>query len=101
MAETMSGILIIIIIQLISGVIGGNAAGGAMKNISLGGTGNTIAGALGGVAGGSFLSSVIPMLAIGAGGVDIGQIVGQFVGGGVSGAILTAIVGAVMNATKK
>jgi hypothetical protein len=41
--------LLPIIIQLIAGAIGGNAAGAAMKGKSLGGGGNSIAGAIGGV----------------------------------------------------
>ena len=61
--------------------------------MSMGTGGNTIAGAVGGIAGGSLLTSLIPMLSGGAGGVDIGALVGQIVGGGVSGAIVTAIVG--------
>ena len=67
----MSGTIINIIIQLIAGAIGGNAAGVAGKDVSLGTGGNTIAGALGGVAGGSLLTSLIPMLSGGAGGMDI------------------------------
>jgi len=83
------------------GAIGGNAIGGAAKNVTIGPTGNTIAGAVGGVAGGSLLTSLIPMLSGGAGGVDIGALAGQLVGGGVSGAIVTAIVGVIMNNMKK
>jgi hypothetical protein len=39
-----------LIIQLISGVVGGNAAGAALKDYNLGNLGNTIARAIGGVA---------------------------------------------------
>ena len=47
----MSGMLINLIIQIVAGAVGGNVAGGAAKNIDhLGTIGNTIAGALGGVA---------------------------------------------------
>ena len=48
----MSGTIINLIIQLIGGAIGGNGIGAAMKNVNLGPAGNTIAGALGGAAGG-------------------------------------------------
>jgi uncharacterized membrane protein YeaQ/YmgE (transglycosylase-associated protein family) len=41
-----------LIIQLISGVVGGNAAAAALKDYNLGNLGNTIAGAIGGVGGG-------------------------------------------------
>jgi uncharacterized membrane protein YeaQ/YmgE (transglycosylase-associated protein family) len=47
----MSATLINLIIQLIAGAVGGNAAGGAIKNVDLGTLGNTIAGALGGAGG--------------------------------------------------
>ena len=68
----MSGTIINLIIQLIAGAIGGNAVGAAAKNVSLGPTGNTVAGAVGGIAGGSLLTSLIPMLQGAAGGMDIG-----------------------------
>ena len=42
-----------LIIQLIAGVVGGNAAGAALKDYNLGNLGNTIAGAIGGVGGGA------------------------------------------------
>ncbi|HXX51194.1 MAG TPA: hypothetical protein VEI98_07910 [Xanthobacteraceae bacterium] len=94
----MSATIINLIIQLIAGALGGNAAGATMKNLDLGALGNTIAGALGGAGGGTLLTSLLPILQGVAGNVDIGQLVGQAVGGGVSGAILTAIVGLIKNA---
>jgi hypothetical protein len=71
----MSGALINIIIQLIGGAIGGNAIGKTAENMSAGPAGNTVAGALGGVAGGSLLTALIPYLAGGAAGVDVGALV--------------------------
>ena len=47
----MSATIINIIIQLIAGAVGGNAAGAGLKNYDLGTLGNTIAGALGGAVG--------------------------------------------------
>ena len=85
-----------LIIQLIAGVVGGNAAGAALKDYNLGNLGNTIAGAIGGVGGGQILQVLIPAIANAAGGgVDPGAIVGQIVGGGAGGAILTIIAGLV------
>jgi hypothetical protein len=85
-------------VQLVAGVIGGNAAGASLKNYDLGTLGNTIAGAIGGAGGGQILQALIPALAGAAGGgLDAGSVVGQLVGGGVSGAILTVIVGLVKN----
>ena len=70
----MSVTIINIIIQLIAGAVGGNAAGAGLKNYDLGTLGNTIAGALGGVGGGQILSALLPMLAGAADNVDIGAI---------------------------
>jgi hypothetical protein len=87
-----------LIIQLIAGVVGGNAAGAALKDYNLGGVGNTIAGALGGIGGGQLLQALIPAIAAAAGGgLDIGALIGQIVGGGAGGAILTVIAGLVKN----
>ena len=47
-----------ILIQLISGGVGGNIAGALLKKFNLGPIGNTIAGILGGVGGGQLLSYV-------------------------------------------
>jgi len=96
----MSGTLVNLIIQLIAGVIGGNAAGKSLTNYDLGAVGNTIAGAIGGVGGGQILQVLIPDLAGAAGaGLDTDATIGQLVGGGVSGAILTVIVGLVKSWT--
>jgi hypothetical protein len=96
--NVMSATLTNLIIQLIAGAVGGNAAGAALKDYDLGKLGNSIAGALGGVGGGQILTALLPMLAGTAGNVDIGAILGQAVGGGVAGAIVTFIVGLIKNA---
>lgn len=93
--------IVSIIIQLVAGAIGGNGIGAAAKNMSLGTTGNTIAGAIGGVAG-TWLATLIPGLAellSATGGLEAGALVGQGVSGLVGGGILTAIAGAVKKAT--
>lgn len=82
--------LLPIIIQLISGAAGGNAAGALLKNLSLGPLGNSIAGIVGGGIGGQLLSF------IGAGGLD--GIVGSLASGGIGGAVLMAIIGAIKKA---
>jgi hypothetical protein len=94
----MAGTIVNLIIQLVAGVLGGNAAGASLKDYNLGAVGNTIAGAIGGVGGGQILQTLIPAMAGVAGGdLDVGSIVGQLVGGGASGAVLTLIAGAVKN----
>ena len=77
----MSATVINLIIQLIAGAVGGNAAGATMKNLDLGALGNTIAGALGGAGGGTLLTALLPMLQGAAGNMDIGAVLGQAVGG--------------------
>jgi hypothetical protein len=99
-----------IIIQIIAGAIGGNAAGAAAKNYSLGAAGNTIAGGVGGL----ILTQVLAAMGIGepgmataegaapgAGGLDVGALIGQLVGGGAGGAVLTLIAGVVKNMMQK
>jgi hypothetical protein len=100
--------IVALIIQLVAGAIGGNAAGGALKQVSLGGIGNTVAGLLGGVGTGQLLGMLIPALtgaaaahagapAAGSGGLDATAIIGQLLSGGVGGAVLTGVVGLIKN----
>ena len=88
-----------LIINLISGAVGGNIAGGLLKNLSLGTMGNSIVGILGGGAGGALLG----MLGIDAGGgaMDISGIIGSIASGGVGGGVLMAIIGVIKNALGK
>ena len=88
----MSSTIINLIIQIIAGAIGGNAAAAGMEQANLGTAGNTIAGALGGIGGGQILGPLVPALAAAAGGVDWKVVVGQLVGGSVGGAPLHAPV---------
>jgi len=77
-----------IIIQLVSGVVGGNVLGAAVKSLNLGPVGNSIAGLLGGGLGGQLLASLTPGGA--AGGMDVGTILGSIGGGVAGGGVLTA-----------
>lgn len=85
-----------LLVQLISGAVGGNVAGAAMKKFSLGTVGNSVVGILGGGLGGQILA----MLGVGGadGGMDAGSIVSSIAGGGVGGAVLLLIVGAIKGA---
>jgi len=93
--------LLPLIIQLVAGLIGGNAAGSALKEKSLGTTGNSIAGGIGGIVLGQILQAIMGGGVGDAGaamsGMDLGKIVTDIVGGGAGGAILTAIVGMIKN----
>lgn len=85
-----------IIIQLISGGVGGNIAGALLKKFNLGPIGNTIAGILGGVGGGQLLSILTGAAAAapaGGGGFDLSSLLSNVGGGGVGGAVIMVIVG--------
>jgi len=85
-----------LIIQLISGAVGGNVAGKLFQNLSLGTLGNSLAGILGGVGGGQLLGAL--GLIGGAGGLDIASIISSVASGGVGGGILLAVVGLIKKA---
>lgn len=91
-----------ILIPILSGIIGGNVAGGILKKFSLGPVGNSIVGLLGGAAGAQILGMLgagpAPGAApdvVNAGGVDIGSLVASIAGGGVGGGALMSIVGVI------
>jgi len=98
-----------LVIEIIAGAVGGNAAGAAAKKYSLGTTGNSIVGAVGGV----ILGQILAAMGIGepgmaaaegapaAGGLDVGAIITQVVGGGVGGGALTVIAGLVKSMMQK
>ena len=91
--------LLPLIIQLISGAVGGNVAGALMKNLSLGTVGNSIVGIIGGGIGGQLLG--VLGIATSTGGMDIASIVGSIAGGGVGGGVLLAIIGFIKKAIAK
>ena len=79
-----------LIIDLISGAVGGNAAGAAMPDKSLGTLGNTIAGLVGGGLGGQIFQALLPTLT--GGGSDLGGILGNIAGSGIGGGLLMIAV---------
>ena len=92
-----------LLIQLVSGAVGGNVAGAVLKKFSLGTVGNSIVGILGGGLGGQILG-MLGMGGAGAaagGGMDMGSIVSSVAGGGVGGAVLMAIIGVIRQAMSK
>lgn len=94
------GNLLPLIIQLVCGALGGNAAGSLMKKFSLGTLGNSIVGILGGGLGGQLLN-MLGVFSSSGGGVGVGNVIGNVVSGGVGGGILMAIVGAIKQAMTK
>jgi hypothetical protein len=85
--------IVTLLIQLISGALGGNVAGSLLKNLSLGTLGNSIAGIVGGGLGGQILGSLLNLPAVGGGPLDLPAILTQIASGGVGGGVLMAIVG--------
>ena len=79
-----------VIVQLVSGAVGGNVAGAAMKDKSLGILGNTIAGIAGGGIGGQLLD--ILGIVVETGGSDLSTMTGSAGAGGAGGAALLIIV---------
>jgi uncharacterized membrane protein YeaQ/YmgE (transglycosylase-associated protein family) len=91
--------LLPLIIQLVSGAIGGNVAGAVLKNFSLGTLLNSVVGILGGGLGGQLLGLL--GVSTGGGEMDIAGIVGSIGGGAVGGGALLAIIGAIKKAMGK
>jgi len=83
--------LVGLLISVISGAVGGNIAGAAMQDKSLGTLGNSIADVLGGGLG-SVLLRAVGILAQSGGGLDLGSIVGNVASGGIGGAILLVVI---------
>ncbi|KAJ56962.1 hypothetical protein ACMU_00280 [Actibacterium mucosum KCTC 23349] len=82
-----------LIISLLAGAVGGNAAGRAIKSIDQGALINSIAGVVGGGIGGQLLS-MVGAGALAGGGTDVMGIIGQVASGGVGGGVVLAIVSA-------
>jgi hypothetical protein len=90
-----------ILMNLIAGAIGGNAAGKASPSFDLGTVGNTISGLVGGGVLGQLVPIVLPAISAAAqgGNLSVGGILTNLVAGGAGGAILTAIIGAMKSKT--
>jgi len=85
--------LLPIIVQIIAGVVGGEAVGASIKQAAMSHLPRIISGAIGGVAGGQILGALVGDPATAG---AMGGILGDAIGGVGGGAILTAIVGMVM-----
>ena len=88
-----------LIISLVCGALGGNAAGAVLKDKSLGTLGNSLSGILGGGIGGAILQAL--GLLGSSGGLSLASIVGDLVSGGLGGGILMAIVAFIRDAMMK
>ena len=81
-----------LLVQVVSGAIGGSAAGAAAKQYSLGALGNAIAGAVGGGIVGQLIGTFAGQMVEGW--------VGNIAGGAVGGIVLTLPVGVIRETTK-
>lgn len=94
--------IVSLLIQLISGAVGGNVAGAMFKDINLGTLGNSLAGIVGGGLGGQILGALLGIgKAAAASNLDIGAIIGQIASGGVGGGLLMVIVGLIKQIVAK
>lgn len=93
------GSLLPLIIQLLSGAVGGNLAGSLFKNLSLGTLWNSVAG----IAGGGLGAAVLNGIGIGGGdgAMTATGILGSIAGGGVGGGVVMAIIGFIKKAMNK
>ena len=93
-----------LLVQLVSGVVGGNIAGALLKKFDLGPIGNSVAGLVGGGLGGQLLGMLTSggaAAAVPASGMDLSSILTSVAGGGVGGAVVMAIVGLIKSQMSK
>ncbi len=83
-----------LIIQLLSGAVGGNAVGAAVKNINLGWIWNSVAGIVGGGLAGQVLAPLLGLsTAVAQTGLDPMAILPSVISGGAGGGVLMALAG--------
>ena len=92
-------------INLLSGAVGGNAAGKLLKSFSLGKIGNSIAGIMGGGLGGQLLNMLgvnsTAVAATSGGQMDFASLLGALASGGVGGSIVMVVFGCIKKAFAK
>lgn len=88
-----------ILMNLVAGALGGNAAGKASPTFDMGTIGNTIAGLVGGGVLGQLVPIIMPAVtaSMASGNFSIGGVITNLIAGGAGGALLTAIIGAIKN----
>src|SRR6476469_927763 len=88
-----------ILINLITGALGGVGAGKASPTFDLGMIGHIIAGLVGGGVLGQIVTLLLPSVVAAAesGNLSIGGVISLVIAGGAGGAMLTAIIGAIKN----
>lgn len=86
-----------LLIGLISGAVGGNAAGGILKNLNLGVFGNSVAGIIGAGLGRQLMIAI----GVNGAGTDLGAIISQIASGGIGGALVLTLVGIIRSVLVK
>ena len=88
-----------ILINLITGALGGVAVGKSSPTFDLGMIGNVISGLIGGGVVGQIVTLLLPAITAAAqsGDLSVSGVISHAIAGGVGGAILTAIIGAIKN----
>ena len=88
-----------ILINLVTGALGGVATGKSSSTFDLGTVGNIISGLVGGGVLGQIATLALPSVvaAVQSGNLSVSGVISQVIAGGAGGAILTAIVGAIKN----
>jgi hypothetical protein len=82
-----------LLVQLISGIAGGNLAGSLLKARSLGIPGNSLAGFVGGGLGGQIVTTMLGLGAMDGADLNLGSLAAQAAGAGIGGALLATLVG--------
>ncbi|TDF81892.1 hypothetical protein [Pseudomonas sp. H9] len=85
--------IVSLVVQIIAGVIGGNAVG--MSKQGMGPGLNSVVGGIGGVVLGQIIAAITgqPGAAAAGGGLDLPALISSIIGGGAGGAVLTFIIG--------
>ena len=91
--------LLPLILNMFGGAVGGNTVGALMKKLSLGTTGNSLAGIAGGVLAPLVLASLGFGKADDVG--DLSIIIGKVITGGIGGVVLTMLIGFIKKAMGK
>jgi hypothetical protein len=88
-----------ILINLVTGALGGLGAGKASPTFDLGTAGNLISGLVGGGVLGQIVTLLLPsvLAAAQSGNLSVSGVISQAIAGGAGGAILTAVIGAIKN----
>lgn len=89
-----------LLVNLISGALGGNVAGGLLKNHNLGLIGNSATGIVGGGLGGQVLSIFGEDLGFADGasaGLDSGLLTAQIAAGGAGGGVVVILLALIRN----